>query len=248
LLSFALSCSTSPLGRPQLTAVSTKRVDDFGNKAFERLKRRERTFNDPEANRFVACVVSALELQVEPQNKWEAVIFQNSEANAFALPGRKIGINSGLLRVTVNQDQLAAVIGHEMGHVLAQHGREKVSQQTALGAVDQVLGIFTRGNRQAEALAHLVEGVVQIGILYPFSRVQEDEADLIGLELMAKAGFHPTEAVEFWKNMSVYSGDGSSSSLSTHSPNQIRIEKLQKNIQELKLQGHPKEGSNKCEI
>jgi predicted Zn-dependent protease len=213
---------------------SEKRVDDFGTKQFERMKAREFIETDPDDNAFVQCVVHQLATQT-PGRTWEAVIFKNDDANAFALPGNKIGINTGLLRVTVNQDQLAAVLGHEMGHVLAQHGRERMSQQSAVDTLSFMGGIVSRANRTAGAVTSLVGTAAEVGILYPFTQMQENEADMIGLNLLAQAGFKPKESVEFWKNMDVYAPSSRESILSGHPTNATRAENLSNHLSEAEV-------------
>ncbi len=225
------ACAHSPTGRGQLMFASEKRTDEFGAKQFERIKNREFIDEDPDANRFVQCVVAELAKQT-PGRTWEAVVFRNDDANAFALPGHKIGIHSGLLRVTVNQDQLAAVLGHEMGHVLAQHGRERMSQQSTLDTFNYLGGIVGRQNKAAGAVTTLVGTGAQLGILYPFSQIQENEADLIGLKLVAQAGFRPKESIEFWRNMDVYAPSSRESILSGHPTNATRVENLSSHLNE----------------
>jgi predicted Zn-dependent protease len=223
------SCAHSPHGRSQLLLVGSDRVNATGVKEFSRIKFRESIVTDKDDNAFVSCVVQALANQTSTKD-WEVVIFRADEANAFALPGNKIGVNSGLLRVAVNQDQLAAVIGHEMGHVIAEHGRERMSQEALLQTTSFVGGIVTGGSYIASGLTSALEGAAQIGILYPFNQIQENEADLIGLELSARAGFQPGEAVEFWKNMDVYSPPDSTSPLSAHPTTTARIENIESHL------------------
>ena len=225
------ACAHSPTGRGQLMFASEKRTDEFGAKQFERIKNREFIDDDKDANSFVQCVVRELAKQT-PGRTWEAVIFRSDEANAFALPGNKIGINSGLLRVTLNQHQLAAVLGHEMGHVLAQHGRERMSQQSTLDTFNYLGGIVGRQNKAAGAVTTLVGTTAQLGILYPFSQTQENEADLIGLKLVAQAGVKPSESIEFWKNMDTYAPSSRESILSGHPTNATRVENLSGGLSE----------------
>lgn len=226
-ISLLTACATSPQDRKQLILVSEERVEATGIKAFERMKRRNRIVQSEDDNRYVRCVVDALSAKISPQRKWEAVIFQSDEANAFALAGNRIGLTSGLLRVTVNQDQLATVLGHEIGHVLAQHGRERMSQQIALSSFQLATNILGRSHSAIEGLGNSLVSVAQIGLLYPFSKLQEAEADAIGLELASKAGFNPEEAIPFWQNMNVYNGTTTTSALSTHPENESRIASLQ---------------------
>jgi metalloendopeptidase OMA1, mitochondrial len=135
--------------------------------------------------------------------RWEFVVFDNKEANAFCLPGGKVGIFTGILKYTKDEAGLATVISHEVGHALARHAGERMSQ----GMLAQVGGIglgAALGGFSPVAGQAIMTGYglgTQYGILLPYSRKQEYEADHIGLILMAKAGYDPAQALEFWKRM-----------------------------------------------
>ena len=122
-------CATSPMGRSQLIMMSDAEMNAMGNQAFLTLVQKTPVVKDPQANAYVDCVASALIREVGGQ--WQVAVFQDGDANAFALPGGKIGVNSGMLGVAANQDQLAAVISHEVSHVLAKHSNERMSQESA---------------------------------------------------------------------------------------------------------------------
>jgi predicted Zn-dependent protease len=155
--------------------------------------------------------------------------------NAFALPGRKIGVYRGMLAVAENSSQLAAVIGHEVGHVLARHGNERVSQATAAQLSQTAVAATVASADMSSATGQLIMAGVglgaQYGVLLPYSRAHESEADLIGLQLMAKAGFDPRESVTLWQNMASASGGQAPPELvSTHPSNETRIASLQANL------------------
>jgi predicted Zn-dependent protease len=142
-------------------------------------------------------------------------------------------VHTGILPVAKTPAQLAAVLGHEVGHVMAQHGNERVSQgqlaSILLGATNLAVRDMEDSKKKL-LMAGLGVGV-QVGALLPFSRTQESEADLIGLDLMAKAGFDPAESVELWKNMSAAAGGKSQPEwMSTHPSSESRILNLQANI------------------
>jgi predicted Zn-dependent protease len=209
-------------------------MDSMGVEAFAQVKKEMKQSNDPAANSLVRCVAKAItdELPAEAgAGEWEVQVFQDDSANAFALPGRKIGVHTGLLRVARNQDQLATVLGHEVAHVLAGHGNERMSQafaaQTALDAAQILAGAPSPQKQQIFALLGLG---AQVGILLPFSRTQESEADLLGLDLMAKAGFDPRQSVELWRNMAAAGGAQPPEFLSTHPSHDTRIQDLQERI------------------
>ncbi len=151
--------------------------------------------------------------------------------NAFALPGGKIGVNTGLLKVARTQGQLAAVIGHEIAHVLEGHANERVSaefaSQTALQAVSVVADA---SNPMYGQMVGLLGAGVQVGVMLPFGRKQEREADLLGLDLMATAGFDPRESIALWHNMSKAGGGQPPEFLSTHPSHGTRIRDLEQRM------------------
>lgn len=155
-------------------------------------------------------------------------VFQEDSANAFALPGGKIGVHTGLLKVADNQSQLAAVIGHEIGHVQAQHSNERMSLQYATQSGMQLLGALAGQDSAAKQGIMAALGVgAEYGLALPFSRKHEAEADIIGLQLMAQAGFDPRESVGLWQNMAAANGGNEPPEfMSTHPSNSTRIEGL----------------------
>ncbi len=231
-------CATSPLGRSQLMLVGDAEMDKMGVEAFEQLKKEQKVSSDPQANAYVTCVANAI-TGAMPQESgggpWEVRVFQDDSANAFALPGRKIGVHTGLLKVAKNQDQLATVIGHEVGHVIARHSAERVSDQyatqIAASGVGVVLGALGDPSSPTHGLAMAALGVGAQGVVLKFSRTHESEADLIGLDRMAAAGFDPRESVPLWQNMEAASqGARPPEFLSTHPSPATRIKDLQKRI------------------
>lgn len=223
------SCVTSPTGRKQLILVSEQQMNQMGTQAFQDMKQKIPIEKDPQIKGYVQCVANAIlqaaGAEVKKQS-WELVVFQDKSANAFALPSGKIGVHTGLLAVAKNQHQLATVIGHEIGHVLARHGNERVSQSILAQS-----GIDIAGNILAEQRGkNIVLGALglgaQFGFLYPHSRKQEAEADNMGLMLMAKAGFDPAESIELWQNMHKASSSQPPEFLSTHPSHASRISQL----------------------
>ena len=226
-------CATSPTGRDQLVMFSPAAMRDMGAAAFDEIKA-ETPVAGAYLHRYVDCVAGAI-LEVLPEGEgqgWEVKVFDEDEPNAFALPGRKIGVHKGLLDVTETQDQLAAVIGHEIGHVLAQHGNERMSSQLVVGiglATTQAM-MGSRDSGEGRRMRALLGLGAQVGILLPYSRSHESEADRIGLELMAKAGFDPEASVALWQNMSRSGGARPPELLSTHPSNRTRIGALQAQV------------------
>ncbi|GMQ96147.1 MAG: M48 family metallopeptidase [Gammaproteobacteria bacterium] len=217
-------CGTSPTGRNQLLVFPADQLDAMGVQAFEEMRTQLTVETDPAVNDYVRCVATAITDEVPDKGtSWEVVVFKDDNANAFALPGGKMGVYTGMLKVAENQDQLASVLGHEVGHVIAQHGNERMSQQqltnVALAAAS-ASGYLDTASMQALGLG------AQIGILLPYSRAHESEADVIGLDLMAQAGFDPRESVQLWKNMEKTGGGAPPEFLSTHPAGGTRIDNL----------------------
>jgi predicted Zn-dependent protease len=181
---------------------------------------------------FVHCVTTAVvESLAQPHRdmNWELAIFDTQVANAFVMPGGKIGVFAGLLDVASNQDQLAAVLGHEAAHVIARHPNDRTSRgeltQAGVYIAAVVLG-QGHGGLTNTAYQGLQYGS-QIGLLLPHTRAQESEADVLGLEYMANAGFDPRESVELWKKMQEdHEEDAPPEYLSTHPSSETRIEAL----------------------
>ena len=229
LLVFA-GCATSPLGRSQLKLFPDDQLAQMGSQSFAKIKQDKEVSKDPQRNAYVSCVATALIAQLSPewQSGWEVVIFDDPSANAFAVPGRRIGVHSGILAVATSPDQLAAILGHEISHVLASHGNERMSQvlaaQAGLIAASVATDSSTPGGRAA--LAALGLGA-QFGILLPFSRSHENEADLMGLDLMAQAGFDPQAAIALWRNMAAASKGQPPEWMSSHPAHDSRLRELQ---------------------
>jgi predicted Zn-dependent protease len=225
-----VSCATTPLGRKQLAFMPIEQMDEMGVQAFQTIKNETPVAPNSQVNSYVQCVTDALLNTLQDSEGWEIVVFEDEAVNAFALPGRKIGVYTGLLNVAENQHQLAAVIGHEIAHVLSNHGNERVSQQMLMQTgMELAQIIFTNPESQTAQIALGALGLgAQFGVILPFSRKHESEADELGLQIMARAGFQPQEAVNLWVNM----GKGSEGAappefMSTHPSHETRINDLQ---------------------
>jgi predicted Zn-dependent protease len=230
---FAVSaCATSPEGRSQLKLLPDEQIDSMGVQSFEQIKQDTPESKNQNMRAYVQCIANAIIPQLDEDNNpamWEVRVFADDQANAFALPGNKIGVYEGLLKYAVNQHQVATVMGHELAHVIAQHGNERVSDQLAAQAGIAIAAIAlgtsdTSEDNKALILAGLGLGV-QYGVILPFSRTHESEADLIGLDLMASSGFNPRESVKLWQNMAKAGGQPPEF-LSTHPSSSTRINDL----------------------
>ncbi|NIR29849.1 MAG: M48 family metallopeptidase [Gammaproteobacteria bacterium] len=232
--SLLVGCATSPTGRTQLKLLSDSEMAKMGEAAYLDIKKQTPASTDPKVTGYVSCVSDAITRQVDSRVRWEVTVFDSDEVNAFALPGGKIGVYKGLLGVAENQHQLAAVIGHEVGHVIADHGNARVSAQFATSAglvVASVLAGAGESPQKQELFALLGLGA-QVGILLPYGRAQETESDILGLDYMARAGFDPRESVALWRRMAEKGGGQPPEFLSTHPSHGTRIETLRKHIPE----------------
>jgi predicted Zn-dependent protease len=219
-LAVVVACATSPLGRRQLILVSGEQMVELGVTSFTQMKKDMPAAKDPKVVAYVNCVARNV-TSVMPPNKWEVQVFEDKNVNAFALPGGKIGVFTGLLKAAQNQDQLAAVIGHEVAHVLANHSAERVSEGMAAQGIQQATGV----DPQLFGIA------TNVFFLLPHSRAQEAEADVLGLDYMAKAGFDPRQAPLLWENMAKASGGNKPPEiLSTHPSDQTRIAGLNRRL------------------
>jgi len=220
-----VSCSSQP------TQQEDAQMKAEAARAFNQMRASMPLVTDRPTIDFVACVATAVVAQLEPPYndiEWELAIFEAESINAFAMPGGKIGVFSGILTVTENQDQLATVMGHEIAHVTAQHSknRAKSSEMTNLGI--NVASILLGGGYTGvtyTAQQALTAGA-QFGITLPHTRGQESEADVIGLEYMARAGFDPRESVPLWQRMDASAEKKPAEFLSTHPASETRIENL----------------------
>lgn len=223
-----ISCAISPTGRNQLNLIDAAELNDMGNQAFETLKKEKAVDKRRRVNDYVNCVANAvIRVSQSSVKQWNVVVFRDESANAFALPGGKVGVHTGLLKFANNQHQLAAVIGHEIAHVLANHSNERMSQELLLEqgkVLIQALG--DAGSPIGSELMGILGLGAEVGILLPYSRAHESEADEVGLYLMAKAGFDPKESITLWQNMSQDEGGQPPEFFSTHPAHETRIARL----------------------
>lgn len=226
------ACAKSPTGRNQFMMMQDTQMDQMGLQAFSKLKQTKPASGNKRHTRFVNCIAKPI-TQLVGGGNWEIVVFEDKELNAFALPGNKIGVYTGLINMVDNQDQLAAVIGHEIGHVLAKHSNERLSQETAVSqGMDVVKAVAGAPQSPLGQIGMAALGLgVEYGVLLPYSRTQESEADVIGLDLMAKAGFNPEQSINLWQKMAQASaGQTPPEFMSTHPADATRIANLNKNM------------------
>ncbi|MBX3236694.1 MAG: M48 family metallopeptidase [Nitrospiraceae bacterium] len=244
LLSSVAGCQTNPYtGRSQLMMLPASQEMQMGAQAYADVKNdpKMRQSTDPReidpVKRVAARVIEAAKRskysEMANQFEWEVTVIKDDKTmNAFALPGGKIAVYTGIFPVAKTEAGLAAVMGHEVVHALARHGGERMSQntlaQTTLQAVGIALGVSGANPVLSQgAMAALGVGA-QVGVLLPFSRKHESEADYIGVLLAAEAGYDPRESIALWQRMEqAAGGKGPSEFMSTHPSHETRIQQLE---------------------
>jgi len=239
-------CSTAPVtGRRELNLVSAGDEMKLGLSSFDQLKTNTPISHDAALNAMVQRVgqrIAQVAGKDLPDAQWEFVLFESKEANAFCLPGGKVGVYTGLLVITRDDAGLATVLGHEIGHAVAHHGSERMSEAMVLEKAGQYLGsTVVSTNELYQSAFGLAYGAgTKYGRELPHSRKQESEADHIGIIYMARAGYDPAAAIQFWERFSAYNkqqGGGGTASffakfLSTHPVDEVRIADLKKLLPE----------------
>ena len=230
-----LGCAKSSTGRNQIMLIPEADLNKMGVASFDEMKKELPMSTHKETLAFVQCVADAITVNVPKSahdGVWEVVVFDSAQVNAFALPGGKIGVYTGILNVTENQDQLAAIIGHEVGHVIEHHGNERLSankaSQIGMVAAGAILGASDVDHKD-KWMAGLGLGL-QYGVIMPYGRSHESEADIVGQDLMARSGFKPEQSVGLWENMAKLSKEAPPEFMSTHPSNQTRITQLTKHL------------------
>ncbi len=218
-------CETVPVtGRSQLVLFNDAEMNTLSLQAYREMKSSQPISNDPVLNRRIRNVGERIAaVSGQPDWDWEFTLFENDSPNASALPNGKVSVFTGLFSVAENDDQLAAVMGHEVAHSIARHGAEKISKGVLAQSVAEGIAEGSGNDLYAQGFAILAH----YGFTLPNSRSAESEADHIGLILMAKAGYDPRAAVQFWRNMEAASGDRVAEWMSTHPSPGNRIQQIQ---------------------
>lgn len=233
----AAGCATNPYtNRSQFLLIPESQEVHMGNQAYAQ------TLNDPDvvisnnpeevepvqrvAERIIAAAKQSKYAERAKSFQWEVTVIKDDKTkNAWALPGGKIGFYTGIFPEAKNENGLAAIMGHEVVHALARHGAERISQHSAANLGMQIAAIALDMKPVTQALAMQALGV---GVLLPFGRSHESEADYIGLLLAAEAGYDPREAVLLWERMAESSKSSPPEFLSTHPAHETRIQNLEK--------------------
>lgn len=223
------------LGRSQLMLVSDAQIAQLSQQTWQQSLRQERVSRDAtkrnQVNRVGQRIANSSGMT---QHDWEFVVFDNDQVNAWVLPNGKVAVYSGLLDLVGNDDQLSAVIGHEAGHVAGRHAQERASQQMAagIGTGLAAVALDQGGVDNSGMWAGVLGAGLTFGVLLPYSRRHEYEADRLGTDYMARANYRPSEALTFWNNMMARGGGagGPPAFLSTHPSDAQRMQALQSHI------------------
>jgi len=242
LLSVVVGCQTAPVtGRKQLILISASQEMALGAQSYRDILKESELSHDKQIIGMVEQVgwniakVTSRDYAIAKDYEWEFKVIEDDKTpNAFALPGGKIAVYTGILKYTQNDAGLATVMGHEVAHALARHGAERMSQilVAQIGAVALNVAIHDQDPETRRALNIAYGAGATVGVLLPFSRLEESEADRIGLILMAKAGYDPREAVGFWERMAKAGGKKPPAFLSTHPTDEKRIAQIKEWIPE----------------
>ena len=236
---FFAGCANAPVtGRSQMILIGADQEMALGLSESENiLSQSKLTTNKTLAARVENIGKKIVAVSEEAkQYEWSFYVIEEDVLNAFALPGGKVFFYTGILKLMANDDQIATVMGHEIGHVLARHGAERMSQQMATNLGGQILSTALNLPAGQQGIFEMVYGTASnYGVILPFSRKHETESDIIGVNLMFKAGYDPNEAVAFWEKMSsAKSGAASPEFLSTHPADSTRIADIKNYIKTLK--------------
>jgi len=227
-------CTTVPeTGRKQVNFMSSSEEMQMGLSEFDKMKKEVPISKDANVNALVQKVGKRIAAVAPlPDAQWEFVVFDSKEANAFCLPGGKVGVYTGILPITKDDAGLATVLGHEIAHAVARHGGERMSEAMVVQGGGSLLGIgLAKTDPKWQAAAQMAYGYgTKLGAELPHSRAQESEADHIGLIYMARAGYPPEAAVEFWQRFGEFNkqqGGETPWFLRTHPLDETRVKQLQ---------------------
>lgn len=231
--------SKSPYtNRSQMIFVSSSEEMALGEKSYkEALSEAKVITNTKDAKRVKTIGQKIAQVSQKNDFNWEFNLVEDEQANAFCLPGGKVVVYTGILKYAKNDDQLATVISHEISHALARHGAERMSQSMVQQGVGMIGNIVVGATApQYQNAFNMAYGAgSNLGVMLPYGRLQETEADEIGILLMYKAGYNLNEAVKFWENMSE-GKSGGSDFFSTHPSSNTRVSDIQKVIHKIESQ------------
>lgn len=235
----ATSCSRTPVsGKKAFLLTSAAEENAQGQQAYEEILKKEKVITGtPQAKMVEDIGKKIAAVANQPDFKWEFKTIENEDPNAFCLPGGKVAVYTGIFKYAQNEAGLATVVAHEIGHAIARHGGQRVSQAMAANVLMAGVAVVGLGNMEPEkrnTIMSLLGVGATVGVILPFSRAHETEADEIGLKLMSQAGYDPRESVNFWDRFSQASGGKSPPAfLSTHPASDKRRDRLKEMLPEV---------------
>jgi len=227
------------LGRSQMAFIPASQMASLGSTAWADVKQKEKASTDPKyVDRLNRVAPKVLAAAGENPASWDWRVFESKSLNAFALPGNHFAVYTGIMDIMANDDQLATVVGHEVAHVRANHSGERYSQQVGTSVALQTAQAAIGTGSQSGQLALAALGLgAQYGVLLPYSRKHELEADKLGIHYMNRAGYDPNEALKFWTKMGQQGGAKPPEFMSTHPADSTRIAQIQDIIATLPPRG-----------
>ncbi len=247
LLLLSVSCTTVPItGRNQLNLIPSNTMLSMSFQQYGDFLKQNKLSTDPVKTQMVETVGKRIQKAVEAyfaqrgmseqlaDYHWEFHLVESKEVNAWCMPGGKVVVYTGILPVAKDEAGLAVILGHEIAHAVAQHGNERMSQSLIAQMGGMALSAALKEKpAETQQLWMTAFGVgAQYGVLLPFSRLQESEADHLGLIFMAMAGYNPNRAVSLWEAMAAQSGSAPPEILSTHPSDATRIQNIKALIPE----------------
>ncbi|HIF03761.1 MAG TPA: M48 family peptidase [Nitrospinaceae bacterium] len=233
-----VACVTTPISnKSAFIMIPIRQEIALGKQAYNQILKEEKDSSDQKTTNLVKQIGLRLaKVSAMPNLDWEFHLIKSEQQNAFALPGGKVAVYTGLLPIAMNEAGLATVMSHEIAHVIARHGAQRMSRQLILTAGLMATSISLNNSRQKKMIMSALGVGIVYGLTLPFSRSNEAEADQIGLRYMARAGYNPTEAVRFWERFSnVKGGKKVPEFLSTHPTDKTRITLINRYLTRAKL-------------
>jgi predicted Zn-dependent protease len=229
-----VACTTNPeTGRSQFLLVSNEQLAQLSAGSWNDVKAQEKVSNDPALNAQLRRIGDRITSAAGQRDKnWEYAVFDSDEKNAFVLPGGQVGFYKGIMTMADNDDQIATVLGHEVGHVTGRHAAERYSQQVAAagGLALASVALASADVENRGTIAAVLGAGVTFGIILPYARKHELEADRLGVDYMARAGYNPRESINFWNKMAAEGGPRQPAFMSTHPHPATRIAELNEHI------------------
>ncbi|MGE0173773.1 MAG: M48 family metallopeptidase [Oligoflexales bacterium] len=231
---FIAACVTTPeTDRKQVIVVSDEQMSALGEQSYREIMTKEKLSTDQKLKNEVTEIGKQIAQVSGKKYDWEFNVFESKDVNAFCLPGGKVGVFTGIVPVAKTTAGLAAVIGHEVAHAIARHGAERISQAMILQGLLVTTDVVLQKKEYRNMVLSALGLGAQLGVLLPYSRKHESEADYIGLKYMAEAGYDPNEAAELWVRMGEMQKSSPPEFLSTHPSSDRRAANLRAQVKEV---------------